>query len=235
MGILEKLREKAKEATQQYFESEEVEEPIEQVAETSSELRIPEEIVEEDIQNTANEILQEAVAELDRTGDTIYAVRDCIETMGQDSEPAMITKMITKVAKKNPEVLKQDGENRLSRIQKVVNDVKVSSQKALEEATNREMQIREAENASETSYTFDVSTLKKQCEDDIMQLRLKLQSDIEAREKKRDMELESLRKEKEEGKAERAKIEALNRAVIGTATKKQEEIKLYLSKLQVEA
>lgn len=236
MRWFDKVKEKATEVTEQFFDSEEeLDQQPEEIAEPISTLSLPENMVDENIQQTAEEILQEAVAELDQVEDTIYAVKDCIETMGQDSDPAIITKMITKVAKLNPEILKQDGENRLTKIEEAVNEVKASSQKALEEATNYEKQIREAENESESSYTSDVSELNSRCEEEIMQLRLKLQEDIEARGKRRDQELENLRKQKEESKAERSKIEALRLAVEENAARKQAEIELYLSKLQVEA
>lgn len=234
MSVFEKLKEKAREATQQFFESEEeMEAQVE--TEAISELKLPEAIVNEDIQQMANEILQEAVTELDQAQTTIYAVKPCIETLGQDSEAAIITKMLIKVANQDPKVLKEDGENRLKQIEKVVNDIKASSQKALEEVNDREKEIREKENESESSYTLDVSELSRKCEEDIMNLRLKLQADTKAREEQRDAELENMKQQREENKAERAKIEALSRAVKETAVKQQEEIKLYLSKLQVEA
>lgn len=130
MSVFEKLKEKAREATQQFFESEEeMEAQVE--TEAISELKLPEAIVNEDIQQMANEILQEAVTELDQAQTTIYAVKPCIETLGQDSEAAIITKMLIKVANQDPKVLKEDGENRLKQIEKVVNDIKASSQKAL--------------------------------------------------------------------------------------------------------
>lgn len=234
MKFLENIRSKATQVTQRYFENEEeTNKESEEVEESVIQMQLPEGIVDENIQQTAQEILQEAVAGLDQAEDTIYAVKDCIETMGEDSDPTIITKMITKVAKRDPEVLKQDGQERLKRIEKVVSDIKASSQKALEEATNREKQIVEAENASESSYTLDVSELNKKCEEDIMELRSKLQADITARGEQRDEELNTLKQQKEESKAEREKIESLNRAVIEIATKQQEEIKLYLNKLQV--
>lgn len=240
MGLLERIKAKAQKkvevVTRQYFESEqEPEEAVGGIAENPSELTIPQEVVEEEIQQMANEILQEAVAELNQSNDTIYAVKDCIETMGQDAEAGIITKMVIKVAKKDPEVLRRDGQTRIELIEKVVKDIKASSQKAIEEATEREKQIRETENKSESSYTFDVSELNRQCEEEIMQLRLKLQENIEAREKQRDEELGNCRQQREKSKAETNKIEALTRAVTEYATKQQAEIKLYLSKLQVEA
>jgi len=235
MGLFGNIREKAAKATQQFFEGEkEMEKEPEQVEETTSSLLLPENMVDEDIQQTAEEILQEAVAELNQVEDTIYVVKDCVETMGQDSDPATITKMVTKVAKRDPKVLKKDGENRLKKFETVVSEVKGSSQKALEEATNLEKQIREAENITESSYTSDVSTLNQKCEERIKELRLKLQEDIEARGEQRDKELASLKQQKEESKAERRKIEALTQAVIDNATKQQTEIEFYLSKLQVE-
>lgn len=235
MGVFENLKEKAAKATQQFFEGEkEMEKVLEPVEETTSSMQLPENIVDEDIQQTAKEILQEAVAELNQVEDTIYVVKDCIETMEQEPDSTIITKMVINVAKKNPNVLKQDGENRLKKLETVVNDVKSTSKKALEEASNLEIQIREAETIAESSYTSDVSTLNQKCEERIKELRLKLKEDIEARGEQRDKELSSLKQQKEESKAERRKIEALTQAVIENAAKQQAEIELYLSKLQVE-
>lgn len=236
MGVFENIRKKATKATQQFFESEqEMEQKPETIEETNSSLPLPENIVEEDIQKTAKEILQEAVAELDQLGDTIYVVKDCIETLEQDADSTTITKMVIRVAKKDPNVLKQDGENRLKRLETVVKEVTDNSQKALEKANELEKQIREAETVAESSYTSDVSTLNQQCEERIKELRLKLQEDIEARGEQREKELSSLKQQKEESRAERRKIEALTQAVIDNVAKQQAEIELYLSKLKVEA
>lgn len=235
MSFFENIKAKATEVTQRYFESEEeLPKESEDVEESLTDLQLQECIVDENVQQTAQEILQEAVAELNQTEDTIYAVKDCLETMGEESSSAIITKMIVKVAKKDPKVLKLDGEERIKRIEKVVADTKSSTQKALEEATSREKQIMEAENASESSYTADVSELNKKCEEDIMALRTKLQADIEQRGQQREEELNTLKEEREKIKTEKEKVGALNRAVMEVATEQQEEINLYLSKLQVE-
>lgn len=229
MGLLDRL---TRRASEMMFEEGQSSEP----QETFSAEQFDNCAVEGDIEQTAKNMLAEAVKDLDQANpeDTIFKVKDCLAIFGEDSDASMVLKMLRTVAKKDPEVLKKDGEARIAKINGVMQMVDAEMRQTLDESAQRGQEILKTMKEEETSYTSDVDVLTKQCDEDIKALRDKLAKDIEARGQTRDNHLEMLGRQQSENDAIKNQAEALNREVAKLGTTQVSQIEKLLDKLKAE-
>ena len=170
--------------------------------------------VEGNIDQTVQNMFDEALKELDESGAdyTIKKVQECIDTWGEDCDSTVVLKML-RVAKIEPDVLKKDGESRVSKINGVMTLVASNAEEVFAETAKRAEEITQAINDEEMAYSTDVDALTKKCEADIKALREKLQSDISARGQLRDQKLQDLSTLKKENEQEKKDAQALKSAV----------------------
>lgn len=192
--------------------------------------------VDGDVEQTAQNMLDEAVKELDQASpeDTIFKVEDCLSIFGEDCDSSIVLKMLETVAKKDPEVLIKDGKERILRINGIIQKVEADMHQTLETAKKAEQTIQQEIKKEEEEYSSDVEKLRMQCEADIKALRDKLAQDIQARSQIRDDHLEGLSSRQAENNSAKANAEALNREVVKLGSTQISRIERLLSKLNVE-
>lgn len=227
MGLFDRIRESVEGAIFISEDSTPTEEPV------MSEEQLAGCEVKGDANQTAQNLLSEALSELDKAGvdSTILKIQEILDTWGADCSSTIVLKTL-KVARIAPEVLQQDGEARIKKINGVMSMVDSDAEQVFEKATQTEKDINQAINDEESAYTADVDALNKQCEEDIKALREKLQGDILARQQKRDDTLTALNSQKAENTKEKDEADALKSAVSRMGTEQIDYINKLLGFLQ---
>lgn len=191
--------------------------------------------VEGDINQTVQNMFDEALKELDSVGAdrTIMKVQECIDTWGEDCDPTVVLKML-KIAKVEPSVLQADAQARINKIKALISAVNSDAENVYDETAKRADEISQDIDMEESSYAIGVDSLTKKCEEDIKALREQLQSDISARGQLRDQRLQELASLKAKNDKEREDAYALNNAVKQKGAEQIEYVSKLLAMLQTE-
>ena len=171
--------------------------------------------VDGDIEKTAKSILDEHLRELDQAGvdHTINKVQECVDAWGEGCSSTDVLKML-KFAKIDPEVLKNDGQTRLEKINDVLSMISAHAEEVLKTTAEKDDELNQSMSNEKLACASDVEALTKKCEDDIKAIKDKLQNDIADREKTRDQNLNDLTSRKAVNETERAETLALKDAAI---------------------
>lgn len=101
--------------------------------------------VDGDIEKTAKSILDEHLRELDQAGvdHTINKVQECVDAWGEGCSSTDVLKML-KFAKIDPEVLKNDGQTRLEKINDVLSMISAHAEEVLKTTAEKDDELNQS-------------------------------------------------------------------------------------------